>query len=93
MRRNADIRKTFAKGIDELLTTLLSSPAAPIPSLRPGMRVVHEIFGEGTVLALEGEHLGARVQIQFGKKVGWYALSAGKVKPMVEGNEKGNPTT
>lgn len=90
MRRRPH-QSTFTKGIDELLTAFLSPPASSVPTLRPGMPVVHEIFGEGTVLALEGEGIGARAQIKFAKRVVWYALSAGKVRPIEERGQQENP--
>jgi DNA helicase II / ATP-dependent DNA helicase PcrA len=57
--------------------------AEPAHGLRPGMKVFHTKFGEGTVLTLEGSGQDARAQINFprhGHK--WLALSVAKLTPV-----------
>ena len=59
--------------------------SAPAHGLRSGMRVFHNKFGEGTVLALEGGGDDARAQIHFPRHgTKWLALAVAKLTP-VEG--------
>ena len=41
------------------------SSLAPCPSLSVGSTVVHERFGRGTVLALEGKDIDAKATVRF----------------------------
>ena len=51
--------------------------------LRVRMRVFHNKFGEGTVLALEGTGDDARAQIEFPRHgTKWLALSVAKLTPV-----------
>ena len=57
--------------------------ADPGHGLKPGLKVFHAKFGEGTVLTLEGSGQDARAQINFprhGHK--WLALSVAKLTPV-----------
>ena len=55
----------------------------PSGSLRSGMKVFHNKFGEGTVLTLEGEGDNARGQINFPRHgIKWLALSVAKLTPV-----------
>ncbi|MCE2916846.1 MAG: UvrD-helicase domain-containing protein [Rubrivivax sp.] len=63
--------------------------AAPVAStadgasLRVGMTVFHNKFGEGVVTTLEGRGADARAQIQFGRHGSkWLALSVAKLTPV-----------
>ena len=54
--------------------------AAPGHGLRVGLNVVHNKFGEGKVLALEGTGDDARAQVSFGRHgTKWLALSIAKL--------------
>ena len=63
---------------------------APVPrrddaasAIRSGMAVFHNKFGEGKVLALEGQGPDARAQVQFSRHgVKWLALSVAKLTPI-----------
>ena len=51
--------------------------------LRSGAQVFHNKFGEGTVLALEGNGDDARAQISFPRHgTKWLALSVAKLTPV-----------
>jgi DNA helicase-2/ATP-dependent DNA helicase PcrA len=70
-------RETFAS------PSVPPQKAAPSHGLRSGMRVFHNKFGEGTVLALEGSGDDARAQIDFPRHgVKWLALSVAKLTPV-----------
>jgi DNA helicase-2/ATP-dependent DNA helicase PcrA len=57
--------------------------AAPAHGLRPGMKVFHNKFGEGTVTTLEGTGDDARAQINFPRHgAKWLALSVAKLTPV-----------
>ena len=57
--------------------------AAPAHGLRPGMKVFHTKFGEGTVLSLEGSGEDARAQVNFPRHgIKWLALSVAKLTPV-----------
>ena len=57
--------------------------SAPAHGLRVGMKVFHNKFGEGAVLALEGSGDDARAQVQFGRHgTKWLALSVAKLTPI-----------
>ena len=45
-----------------------SKPAREIPSLDPGDRVIHDSFGMGTVVALEGSGDKSVASIDFGSE-------------------------
>ncbi len=52
-------------------------------ALKPGMKVFHNKFGEGTVLSLEGGGDDARAQINFPRHgVKWLALGVAKLTPV-----------
>ena len=54
------------KTISSMSLASTSVAAAGDPDLRPGSRVRHSKFGEGTVLSLEGQGEHARVEVNFG---------------------------
>jgi DNA helicase-2/ATP-dependent DNA helicase PcrA len=57
--------------------------AAPAHGLKVGMKVFHNKFGEGKVLAIEGAGDEARAHVDFprhGQK--WLALSVAKLTPI-----------
>jgi DNA helicase-2/ATP-dependent DNA helicase PcrA len=57
--------------------------ADPGHGLRLGMAVFHNKFGEGKVLALEGNGTEARAQVSFARHgVKWLALSVAKLTPI-----------
>ena len=57
--------------------------AAPSYGLRSGMQVFHNKFGEGTVLADEGQGDDARAQVKFNRHgVKWLALSVARLTPV-----------
>jgi DNA helicase-2/ATP-dependent DNA helicase PcrA len=57
--------------------------AEPSHGLRQGMKVFHTKFGEGTVLALEGQGQDARAHIQFPRHgAKWLALAVAKLTPV-----------
>lgn len=57
--------------------------AEPAHGLRQGMKVFHTKFGEGTVLALEGQGQDARAHIQFPRHgAKWLALVVAKLTPV-----------
>jgi len=57
--------------------------AAPAHGLKAGMKVFHNKFGEGKVLAIEGSGDDARAQINFPRHgAKWLALSVAKLTPV-----------
>jgi DNA helicase II / ATP-dependent DNA helicase PcrA len=60
-----------------------SVPSASGLAIHAGMQVFHNKFGEGKVLAIEGQGDDARAQVQFGRHgVKWLALSVAKLTPV-----------
>jgi DNA helicase-2/ATP-dependent DNA helicase PcrA len=60
-----------------------STTSATAHSLRQGMQVFHNKFGEGVVLMLEGSGTDARAQINFPRHgVKWLALAVAKLTPV-----------
>ena len=58
-------------------------PSASGLAIKAGMKVFHNKFGEGKVLAIEGQGDDARGQVQFGRHgVKWLALSVAKLTPV-----------
>ncbi len=58
-------------------------PSASGLAIKAGMKVFHNKFGEGKVLAIEGQGDDARAQVQFGRHgVKWLALSVAKLTPV-----------
>jgi DNA helicase II / ATP-dependent DNA helicase PcrA len=58
-------------------------PSASGLSITAGMKVFHNKFGEGKVLAIEGQGDDARAQVQFARHgVKWLALSVAKLTPV-----------
>ncbi len=58
-------------------------PSATGLAIKTGMKVFHNKFGEGKVLAIEGQGDDARAQVQFGRHgVKWLALSVAKLTPV-----------
>jgi DNA helicase-2/ATP-dependent DNA helicase PcrA len=56
--------------------------SAPAHGIRAGMRVFHDKFGEGQVLAVEGQGDDARAQVNFARHgTKWLALAVAKLKP------------
>ena len=55
--------------------------------LKPGMRVLHSLFGSGTIRAISGSGPGARLTIDFGANVGQKKLQAGVAHLKVPGEE------
>ncbi|WP_295856117.1 UvrD-helicase domain-containing protein [uncultured Xylophilus sp.] len=72
-------------GFSSQPTTFASPPvpvqkAAPSHGIRAGLQVFHAKFGEGTVLAVEGNGDDARAQVNFPRHgVKWLALSVAKL--------------
>jgi len=57
--------------------------AEPSHGLKAGMKVFHNKFGEGKVLAIEGTGDDARAQVDFPRHgVKWLALSVAKLTPI-----------
>jgi DNA helicase-2/ATP-dependent DNA helicase PcrA len=60
-----------------------SVPSASGLAITAGIKVFHNKFGEGKVLAIEGQGDDARAQVQFGRHgVKWLALSVAKLTPV-----------
>ena len=58
-------------------------PSASGLAIKAGMQVFHTKFGEGKVLAIEGQGDDARAQVQFSRHgVKWLALSVAKLTPV-----------
>jgi DNA helicase II / ATP-dependent DNA helicase PcrA len=59
------------------------APSASGASIRAGMKVFHNKFGEGKVLTVDGAGEDARAQVEFGRHgVKWLALSVAKLQPI-----------
>jgi DNA helicase II / ATP-dependent DNA helicase PcrA len=59
-------------------------PSASGLAIKAGIQVFHTKFGEGKVLAIEGQGEDARAQVQFGRHgVKWLALSVAKLTPVI----------
>jgi len=57
--------------------------AEPAHGLKPGLKVFHTKFGEGTVMTLEGSGQDARAQINFPRHgAKWLALAVAKLTPV-----------
>jgi DNA helicase-2/ATP-dependent DNA helicase PcrA len=55
----------------------------PEHGIKSGMNVFHNKFGEGKVLAVEGQGADARAQVNFPRHgVKWLALSVAKLTPV-----------
>ena len=61
-------RRNFGTAAIRLDAAQKAKPARVIPSLDPGDRVVHDSFGMGTVVALEGQGDKAVASIDFGSE-------------------------
>jgi DNA helicase-2/ATP-dependent DNA helicase PcrA len=63
-------------------STVASSVAAENAPFQLGQRVLHKIFGEGTVLTYEGAGDHARIQINFDSEgTKWLVLNYAKLEP------------
>jgi DNA helicase II / ATP-dependent DNA helicase PcrA len=94
LKRLTPTRQGYRSGqADSLLSmasTWMSQAAAPVPrkaepthGIRIGMQVFHAKFGEGKVLALEGQGDDARAQVAFGRHgTKWLALAIAKLTPV-----------
>ena len=73
---NHDVRQSVGLGS----TASEPQPGGAAQSLRAGMRVFHNKFGEGTVQLIEGSGADARVQVNFPRHgVKWLALGIAKL--------------
>ena len=62
-------------GIDpSKLATASDLAANPVPSLEPGDRVLHQRYGMGRVLAVEGHGPRSQAQVDFGDQTVWLVL-------------------
>jgi ATP-dependent DNA helicase UvrD/PcrA len=61
-------RRNFSSAAVRADAAAKAKPARPVPSLEPGDRVVHDAFGMGTVVALEGVAEKAVASIDFGSE-------------------------
>ena len=60
-----------------------SDASDPHGWMKVGLKVFHNKFGEGTILALEGLQDDARAQVDFPRHgVKWLALSLAKLTPI-----------
>ncbi|BCX80665.1 DNA helicase II/ATP-dependent DNA helicase PcrA [Methylomarinovum caldicuralii] len=88
-RESRFLREIPAEHLEQIRETArITRPAAVTPAaaeasgLRLGQRVVHEAFGEGTVLQCEGQGKNARVQVNFdGAGVKWLMLAYANLEP------------
>ena len=58
--------------------------AMPVDNIGLGQRVSHRVFGEGTVLQLEGQGQNARIEVNFdneGSK--WLVMQLAKLEPVM----------
>ena len=76
-------------GPSPLSTQTYASPPVPARAsqaeapIRTGVQVFHAKFGEGKVLAVEGQGLDARAQVNFPRHgIKWLALSVAKLTPI-----------
>jgi DNA helicase-2/ATP-dependent DNA helicase PcrA len=61
-----------------------SMTAMPAGNIALGQRVSHPVFGEGTVLQLEGQGQHARIQVNFdGEGAKWLVMQYAKLEPLV----------
>ncbi len=44
-----------------------TTSSAPGPSLQPGCRVRHKVFGDGVILSVSGHGVGRRARVRFDK--------------------------
>ena len=83
---NSDVRQAVGQSNQASSTSSTSSSASATTdnaTLRKGMRVFHNKFGEGQILRLEGQGNDAKAQVQFGRHgVKWLALSLAKLTPI-----------
>ena len=57
--------------------------AVPADSIGLGQRVSHPVFGEGTVMQLEGQGQHARIQVNFdGEGSKWLVMQYAKLEPV-----------
>jgi DNA helicase-2/ATP-dependent DNA helicase PcrA len=61
-------RRNFSSAAVRADAAARAKPAREIPSLEPGDRVVHDSFGMGTVVAVEGAADKAVASIDFGSE-------------------------
>ena len=67
-RPTAAGRRAFGTAALRMDAAAKAKPARPIPALEPGDRVVHDSFGMGTVVALEGHAEKSVASIDFGSE-------------------------
>ena len=83
---NSDVRQAVGQSSQASSTSSTGSSASATTdnaTLRKGMRVFHNKFGEGQILRLEGQGNDAKAQVQFGRHgVKWLALSLAKLTPI-----------
>ncbi len=85
---NSGYKPAYGGGGGASAATFGSGPpvaqkAPPSHGLKAGMRVFHNKFGEGSVLAIEGSGDDARAQVNFGRHGSkWLALSVAKLTPI-----------
>ena len=74
----------FGSKSGDAAAAVVSSPKASAGSaFRPGQKVFHAKFGEGTVLTLEGTGEDSRAQVNFPRHgIKWLALSVAKLTPV-----------
>ncbi len=61
-------RRNFSSAAARADAAAKAKPSRPVPSLDPGDRVVHDSFGLGTVVSLEGQGDKASASIDFGSE-------------------------
>ena len=61
-------RRNFSSAAARADAATKAKPSRAIPSLDPGDRVVHDSFGMGTVVAIEGQGDKASASIDFGSE-------------------------
>ena len=61
-------RRNFGAAAARADAASKAKPAREVPSLEPGDRVVHDTFGMGTVVALEGAADKSVASIDFGSE-------------------------
>lgn len=80
-----DERPAGLAGVPLAAPPARSAPAvsASGAEIRTGMAVFHTKFGEGTVLAIEGQGADARAQVDFRRHgTKWLALAVAKLTPV-----------
>ncbi len=86
-RESRFLREIPPEHLEEIRETArITRPAAAVAAetegLKLGQRVIHEAFGEGTVLQCEGDGKNARVQVHFDHAgVKWLMLAYAKLEP------------